>query len=386
MRLSKRSLPVGLAFVCLVGIVGFKDTGIFVNQYTAKSPNGVTLNYVPNDRAEIISESETEYIITQDGIKYNVPKVDLLKIDKGIKSYKVIKSSSIIDPNTGEIERMLFTDEVLEHVGIKDNKYIARTAEGFVGFINPGDMEFIRDRNITQGHTNCDIVLEQDGKQLKLIKDEAISIAWFQEDYFIIFDAQGNKFNIGKQFVDLSEKTAAESVIQPQATEEQEDPNLKDNLPPSNSTLEEAQSKIVELEKEFTKAKDTDYEKAAILVAKAHEYLGAPYVYADAGKAGFDCSGLTYALYGELFDIKLPRSSKTQITAGVRVSKENLQPGDLVFFRTTSSGNISHVGLYIGDDTMIHASSSKASVIKSKLSEKYYAERYMGAVRVLNNN
>ena len=80
------------------------------------------------------------------------------------------------------------------------------------------------------------------------------------------------------------------------------------------------------------------------------KYLGCPYQWAASGPRRFDCSGFTMFVYAQV-GVSLPHSSRAQINCGQRVSKANLQPGDLVFFGSP----IHHVGLYIGGGNMIHA-------------------------------
>ena len=80
--------------------------------------------------------------------------------------------------------------------------------------------------------------------------------------------------------------------------------------------------------------------------------------------------------------ISLPRTTTEQYKIGSYVSKSNLQPGDLVFLQNTYREGISHVGIYIGNGEMIHASSSKGVVI-SKLSSSYYTQHYYGSRRVV---
>lgn len=126
-----------------------------------------------------------------------------------------------------------------------------------------------------------------------------------------------------------------------------------------------------------------DVEAASIqdLTKTAQQYLGTPYVYGGTTARGFDCSGYTQKVFSDL-GIKLKRSSRDQYTQGTAVSKSNLQAGDLVFFNTSGSG-VSHVGIYIGNNKFIHSSTSKG-VIVSSLSESYWANRYMGAKRVVS--
>ena len=124
----------------------------------------------------------------------------------------------------------------------------------------------------------------------------------------------------------------------------------------------------------------------ADIVAKAKEYLGCPHVYGKAGPSSFDCSGFTSYIYKQ-FGYSINRTASTQLNNdGTSVARADLQPGDLVFFRDYScTKSASHVGIYIGDGQFIHASSSSsASGVKiSSLSESWYANRYVGAKRIL---
>lgn len=116
------------------------------------------------------------------------------------------------------------------------------------------------------------------------------------------------------------------------------------------------------------------------LVSNALGMLGARYRYGAASRSATDCSGLVIqAAKGS--GIKLPRTSAAMSKVGKSVSKSELKPGDLVFFRTRGS-RVSHVGIYQGNGKFIHASSSKGRVTVSNLNEGYYSRRYAGAKRV----
>jgi len=117
------------------------------------------------------------------------------------------------------------------------------------------------------------------------------------------------------------------------------------------------------------------------LIEEASRWLGVPYRYAGNDKKGVDCSGLTSQVYLRTLNVKMPRSSREQQQWCINIKKENLQPGDLVFFATGSNRNrVSHVGIYIGNGDIIHASSSRG-VIVSNLGEKYYHNRYHSSGR-----
>lgn len=113
----------------------------------------------------------------------------------------------------------------------------------------------------------------------------------------------------------------------------------------------------------------------------AKAYLGTPYVWGGTSPSGFDCSGYIQYVFKQ-HGINLPRTASSQFNVGTSVSKANLQKGDLVFFETYKKGP-SHVGIYLGGGHFINASSSKGVSIDS-LNSSYWAERYIGAKRVLS--
>ena len=121
--------------------------------------------------------------------------------------------------------------------------------------------------------------------------------------------------------------------------------------------------------------------KAQILLSMARQYVGVPYVLAGRSPSGFDCSGFIYYVFDQL-GYGLPRMADGQFEVGIPVSRNSLEPGDLVFFETYEPGP-SHVGIYIGNDQFIHASSGAGHVTVTPLNKTYYRDRYLGARRIL---
>ena len=125
----------------------------------------------------------------------------------------------------------------------------------------------------------------------------------------------------------------------------------------------------------------------ASIAETAMSYLGTPYSYGGASPKGFDCSGFTMYVFS-LFGYSLPHSATSQWnSSGTYVDRSDLQPGDLVLFCDPSrSGGkaCSHVGIYIGDNNFVHASSGSSGkyVRTSSLNESYYSGYYVGAKRV----
>ena len=116
----------------------------------------------------------------------------------------------------------------------------------------------------------------------------------------------------------------------------------------------------------------------------ALQFVGYRYVYgASSPSVGFDCSGFTYYIYGK-FGYSLSRTASQQYrNNGVSVSKDELQPGDLLFFSSNGGASVTHVGLYIGDGNFVHASTSSTGVIISSLSSSYYTRVWYGAKRIV---
>lgn len=119
---------------------------------------------------------------------------------------------------------------------------------------------------------------------------------------------------------------------------------------------------------------------ASKLISHAMGYIGTRYKTAGMSPSGFDCSGFTSYVFKNALGITLPHSSKSQSTLGTAVAKADLREGDIVYFNTNGKG-VSHVGIYIGNNKFIHASSKGIAV--TSLSEAYYVKRYMGARRIL---
>jgi LysM repeat protein len=120
-------------------------------------------------------------------------------------------------------------------------------------------------------------------------------------------------------------------------------------------------------------------EERGLLVKVVKTFLGVPYKLGGSTLKGIDCSAFVRKIY-EIFSIELPRTTREQFAIGKKVEKEQLEEGDLVFFR--ERGNRAHVGIYVGENQFVHASSYSREVKMDYLNTPYYSNRFLRGIRV----
>ena len=118
---------------------------------------------------------------------------------------------------------------------------------------------------------------------------------------------------------------------------------------------------------------------AKTLKQEIDAWLGVPYRMGGNDRQGIDCSGFVCTIYQRVMNISLPRTCTQQYQSCVLIRRDELQPGDLVFFKPGTT-TVSHVGIYLGEGRFAHASVSKGVVI-SDLNNRYYTNCYYGAGR-----
>ena len=112
-----------------------------------------------------------------------------------------------------------------------------------------------------------------------------------------------------------------------------------------------------------------------------NNWHGTPYRYGGMSRSGVDCSGFVYHTFRDRFNLQLPRTTRAQTDIGTRINKDQLLPGDLVFFKTGRGDNGLHVGIYDTDNQFIHASTSQG-VIRSSLDNSYWQKVFWQARRI----
>ncbi|MBP3700002.1 MAG: C40 family peptidase [Oscillospiraceae bacterium] len=196
-----------------------------------------------------------------------------------------------------------------------------------------------------------------------------IEVSAFRQGWFAVKSGDIAGFVSGDSLDLTLEKEAPKPVVKTPPKEEKKT---------EGTAEEEADSKTEDSSSAVVNGSGSD------IAAYAMQFVGVPYVYGGASPSGFDCSGFTRYVFAQ-FGVKLPHGATPQLNSGAEVSRDNLQPGDLVFFQGTyaTSSAASHCGIYIGDGQFIHsASSGNRGITISNLSDSYYSRHYLTARRV----
>lgn len=161
--------------------------------------------------------------------------------------------------------------------------------------------------------------------------------------------------------------------------------DLMSSLAHKPTGFSQVETATTALQNQFSSASHTSLSSATNnLIATAKNFIGLPYRFGGTSPtSGFDCSGFMQYVYKQTANINLPRTSGSMAQVGEKVSRDSLQPGDMVFF-SHSGGRISHVGMYIGEGRFIHAPSTGKTISITALNSGYWADKFVTARRVIN--
>lgn len=340
MNCNRKKSSATLLLVCILAIMGFKDTGVFVSDLVLD-----TARFIKGEEIGIVKETELVYLVEKEGTNHQVPKDKMIRSTKSDSEYvyEVLNRTEITKGIEGQPLRKLQVNEKVRAVYLEEDYGIFKSEDGLKGYISLNDLERVVEESITIATSRVTKIINNDeGKSYGLLRGKSVNIKNYIDGHYIIVDQEGNEFRATEKDITLGKLEQATRGI-----------SIGDNS------------------------------KVDMLLAAANQEIGKPYVSGDTGNIGYDCSGLTYSLYLNTLDIRLPRDSRSQATAGNHVSKSELEPGDLVFFRT-SGKNIGHVGLYIGDNKMIHASTGQRRMTVADINSSYFSQRYVTARRILD--
>lgn len=313
------------------------DTGTIINNVDVKTKDNLVINFVEGEEVEILKETPNGYVVQKDSQTAELDGENIIQFNKKSNEFTVRRLTALKeDKASDQVKRQLLEGESITVQKNEGEYSFVLTTDNLTGYVLSSDLDKEVVSNVVTGEL-LGLIQLIDGTSLEA--GTPVVINGFADGNFTASTKDKKEFIIAKQFVKIVKDRLSRAANR--------NPGLENDV-----------------------------------VAIAQSKLNTPYVYATAGPNSFDCSGFSTWVYKQL-GVKLPRSSASQSGFGQLVNRNDLVPGDLVFFNTSGSG-VSHVGIYIGNDKFIHAASAPyMKVMINSLSEKYYNTRYVCARRVL---
>lgn len=334
-QLLKGTLKI-IGAVSILALSTF-DTGTIINKIEVKTNQDLVISFEDGEEVEILKETPNGYIVKKGNASTEVTSENIIQFDKKINDYCVRRITSLKDDKNGEnVKRQLLEGEPVTVQKNEGEYSFVLTSDNMTGYVLSSDLTKETVSNVVTGELTGLIQLI-DNTSLKA--GTPVVIQSYKDGKFLASTKDEKDFLIEKEFVRIITDKITRSVTR--------NPGLENDV-----------------------------------VAIAMTKMNTPYVYGSSGPNSFDCSGFTSWVYKQM-GIKIPRSSASQSGYGKVVKRDELTPGDLLFFNTSGRG-VSHVGIYIGNDKFIHAAStSQMRVMINSLSENYYNKRFLSAKRVL---
>lgn len=409
---------IGVAIISLAG-----NTGVITKEAKLRktaSNDSTVLEIIPNkEEVEILEETDDWYKVKYNKIKGYVQK-DYIKVEE----VKNAETNTVQETNqvTNEIEEKLQTgdtaivknetslyvrplinsmtiasiekDKSVTIMEIMNNwAYVAtNTTNGWItldALVNANKEETSKtSENEVSENLNKTAYISSSGINFRkepntdseilktFVQNAKITILSEEGDWYKIQYKEQTGYVIKTYVSDKKVETTSRSAGERKATTtttEQKTETTNKTTSTTQTTAKSTQSTTA-----------TSSNKGQEVANYAKQFVGRKYVYGGANPSkGFDCSGLTMYAYSK-FGINLPHSATAQSKIGTKVNRENLQPGDLIFFKNYRTNvGIGHVGIYIGSNKFVHASTEKTGVIISNLSGSY-SSRFVCATRLFN--
>ena len=245
---------------------------------------------------------------------------------------------------------------------------------------------------INESYVNLRKEASTDSEVIMVVEENTkLTVIGEKGDWYKVSTSNGEAYVL-KSLVSTSAKTTSRGTVS-RIVENSSD-NVDTTKTTNNTSTTKKTTEKTTTTSETTTTTSSSSTKGEEVVTYAKTFLGVPYVYGGASKSGFDCSGFTMYVFKH-FGISMRHGAQDQATLGKAVKydksssssiKNNLKPGDLVFFLDYETmDEIGHVGIYVGDGNFIHASSGSGYCVKinSLLPGDYYNTRFCEARRVI---
>ena len=368
--MNKKTTVAALT-LCLAAALGARDTGVFINEHVQTTYSGNKIYFELEEKAEILQEVEGGYLVKKGPARVTVPKDKVLITEKDITTYTV-KNPTTLKDASGNILRNLFVGEVVTVISTDENTVLVQTQDNFRGSVSKSALtlkEETSKENVTVATVKTKAKATSKDGSIDLKAGDKVNLVDYRNKFFAI-NVNGKLYNLSPAVIDIK---TGETINFTEESIQEDEAELEEIA--KKGSINQFDGIVT-----FKDGKASDMANKAVAIALTK--LDTPYVYGTAGNGSYDCSGLMYDIYKNTFGINIPRSSRELSGFGTQIAKEDLVAGDLAFFATTSSNQVSHVGMYIGEGKFVHASSGQKKVVISSLNEKYYGTRYVNATRI----
>lgn len=377
-----------------------KETGkreIYIAQDSKNINSWGILQYFESINENVDAKSKADGLLKLYNQK--VKSLDIKKVFGDIRVRAGCLVAVVLDLGDMKVQNYMLVDKV-KHTINSDEHYMDLTLVGgeFVSTLASSSSSSSNSKGNSSSDNSSNTINSTKGKEVN-----ALFTAYYPANNSMeggLYDAQGNRLNPKNKTCAAPKSIPFGTKIKVQGTGTSRDGEIytvsdrggaitvKDGVYHFDllmstrkecSTWGKKKGKAVILDKNQTSTSSTsNSKKVSKIITLAKGKLGSKYVWGATGPTKFDCSGFTSWLYKQA-GITIPRTSRDQGKAGTYVAKSNLQPGDLIFFNKP----ISHVGLYIGDGQMIHASNPTRGVVKDSINSNHYKKIYNTSRRFL---
>lgn len=198
----KHKLPSTLIIICLIALLGFKDTGIFVKNYVAIEENQ-NLTFDKEEKINILKETKDSYIIEKEGKSYEVSKEFLIRTSRSGQKYKVTKITNLFDHSNNKKIKRLSIGETIQALKIESDYGMFETEDGTKGSVKLKDLENIVEESVSYGFAKENKLIKEANSIYALVKGDLVAIKNFKGNSFIVIDDEGNEFKINEDFIEL---------------------------------------------------------------------------------------------------------------------------------------------------------------------------------------
>lgn len=206
MSIKKHKLPKVIIGLCLIGLLGFKDTGIFVIDIIAVDGNGNQTEFNKHENINLIRERDENYLIEKEGSQYNVPSDSLIRTSKTSQKYKLTDDAKISERPAGIGFKPYKKGDVFQLLKYEEENGLFEAEDGTQVYLNLTDLDVVVEDYYTFGTSKVNKVLKNGNLKYTLAIGQEVAIKDFEDNNYILLDENKNEFKILSENIKLTRK------------------------------------------------------------------------------------------------------------------------------------------------------------------------------------